>query len=412
MTAKKFTFTKRAIESLPTPLNDSRPEYMDANTPCLGLRVTKSGTKSFFYSKRISGRKERLTIGKYPAVTVDQARKIASQYNGVVAGGSNPAVEARSIRQEVTLGEIFKIFIEDYAKKNKKTWRIDEQRFNCHASNLASWKLSAITQADIKDLFRYVGENKRQNKQVVNGRTVISRAGGKGAANQILRLLKVVFNYAISERWKGDNPCVGIKEYPSMSRERFLDETEMPKFFAALSNFENHVMRDFFLMCLFTGARKANVMAMRWDQINFGKATWFIPETKNGTSHEIPLVAAALGVLEGRHDVKVGAEEWVFGSATSASGHIESPDKAWRKVLSTAGISDHRGTRIHDLRRSMGSWQVNLGTSLAIIGKSLNHKNLSTTAIYAHVQDDPVRQAMEQATSAMLRTKQGHLLKV
>jgi hypothetical protein len=76
MTAKKFVFTKRSIESLPVPVNDSRPEYMDVNTPCLGLRVTKSGAKSFFYSKRISGRKERLTIGQYPAVTVDQARKM------------------------------------------------------------------------------------------------------------------------------------------------------------------------------------------------------------------------------------------------------------------------------------------------------------------------------------------------
>lgn len=404
MTAKRFTFTKRAIESLPSPLNNSRPEYMDANTPCLGLRVTKSGTKSFFYSKRILGRKERLTIGKYPAVTVDQARKIASKYNGVVAGGLNPAVEARSIRQEVTLGEMFKIFIESYAKKNKKTWRIDEQRFNCHVSNLASWKLSAITQSDIKDLFRYVGEHKRQNKQMINGRIVVSRAGGQGAANQILRLLKTVFNFAISERWKGDNPCLGIKEYPSMSRDRFLDESEMSKFFAALSNCGNHLMRDFFLMCLFTGARKATVMSMRWDQIDFPRATWFIPKTKNGTSHEVPLVAAALNVLKTRYELVVGTEEWVFSSAISASGHIESPDKAWKKVLSEAGISDHRGTKIHDLRRSMGSWQVNLGTSLAIIGKSLNHKNLSTTAIYARVQDSPVRQSMEQAAAAMIAT--------
>ena len=402
MTAKKFVFTKRSIESLPVPVNDSRPEYMDVNTPCLGLRVTKSGAKSFFYSKRISGRKERLTIGQYPAVTVDQARKIAAQYNGVVANGLNPAVEVRSIRQEVTLGEMFEIYIERYAKIHKKTWRIDEQRYNCHATKLSSWKLSSINSGDIKELVHYVARHKRQNKQVINGRTVVSRAGGEGAANQMLRLLKTVFNYAISEQWKGDNPCAGIKEYPSQPRDRFLDKSEMPNFFKALSELQNHTMRDFFLMSLFTGARKANVMAMRWDQVNFDKATWFIPRTKNGTSHEVPLVEAALTLLELRKGLTVDDNAWVFMSSYSKSGHIESPEKAWKSLLSKAGIVHYRGTRIHDLRRSMGSWQVNLGSSLAIIGKSLNHKNLATTAIYAHVNKDPVRQSMEKASVAMI----------
>ncbi|MGY8793340.1 MAG: tyrosine-type recombinase/integrase [Gammaproteobacteria bacterium] len=289
------------------------------------------------------------------------------------------AVEVRSIRQEVTLGEMFEIYIERYAKIHKKTWRIDEQRYNCHATKLSSWKLSSINSGDIKELVHYVARHKRQNKQVINGRTVVSRAGGEGAANQMLRLLKTVFNYAISEQWKGENPCNGIKEYPSQPRDRFLDKSEMPNFFKALSELQNHTMRDFFLMSLFTGARKANVMAMRWDQVNFDKATWFIPSTKNGSSHEVPLVVAALTLLELRKGLTVDDNAWVFMSSHSKSG-----------------------TKIHDLRRSMGSWQVNLGSSLAIIGKSLNHKNLATTAIYAHVNKDPVRQSMEKASVAMI----------
>jgi len=297
---------------------------------------------------------------------------------------------------------MFEIYIERYAKIHKKSWRIDEQRYNCHATKLSSWKLSSINSGDIKELVQYVASHKRQNKQVINGRTVVSRAGGEGAANQMLRLLKTVFNYAISEQWKGDNPCTGIKEYPSQPRDRFLDKSEMPNFFKALSELQNHTMRDFFLMSLFTGARKANVMAMRWDQVNFDKATWFIPRTKNGTSHEVPLVEAALTLLELRKGLTVDDSDWVFMSSHSKSGHIESPEKAWKSLLSQAGIFDYRGTRIHDLRRSMGSWQVNLGSSLAIIGKSLNHKNLSTTAIYAHVNEDPVRQSMEKASVAMI----------
>ena len=75
------------------------------------------------------------------------------------------------------------------------------------------------------------------------------------------------------------------------------------------------------------------------------------------------------------------------------------PKKGWKRILERAGIED---LRIHDLRRTLGSWQAKTGASLAIIGKSLNHKNQSTTAIYARLDLDPVRNSVNTATSAML----------
>jgi integrase len=98
--------------------------------------------------------------------------------------------------------------------------------------------------------------------------------------------------------------------------------------------------------------------------------------------------------------VECGDSQWVF-PGNGASGHLANPDKAWKRILSRAGIKDIRGTWIHDLRRSMGSWQANTGASLAIIGKSLNHKNVNTTAIYARLAMDPVRESMEKAAGAM-----------
>lgn len=159
------------------------------------------------------------------------------------------------------------------------------------------------------------------------------------------------------------------------------------------------IARDYILASLLTGARRTNVLEMRWDQINLERREWLIPKTKNGESQRLPLISAMLTLLENRK-VEVNGSEWVFPGHGS-TGHLTNPDKTWKRVLSRAGIDDARGTWLHDLRRSMGSWQANTGASLAIIGKSLNHKNVNTTAIYARLAMDPVRESMEKAASAM-----------
>ena len=168
----------------------------------------------------------------------------------------------------------------------------------------------------------------------------------------------------------------------------------MPRFFKAVSEDQNEVARDYILISLLTGARQANVLAMRWEQVNFDRATWTIPETKTGDSHTVPLVAEASKILKARH---VDLNPWVF-PGNSKSGHFEDPKKSWRRILERADIKD---LRMHDLRRSLGSWQAATGANLSIIGKTLAHKNISTTAIYARLNIDPVRDAMDKATQAM-----------
>jgi integrase len=91
--------------------------------------------------------------------------------------------------------------------------------------------------------------------------------------------------------------------------------------------------------------------------------------------------------------------EWVFPSDGSASGHLADPKKAWQRILARAEIKD---LRIHDLRRSLGSWQASTGASGYVIGKSLGHKSQQATQIYARLNLDPVRESVERATQAMM----------
>jgi len=173
-----------------------------------------------------------------------------------------------------------------------------------------------------------------------------------------------------------------------------MQSDELPKFFKALSEEENTTARDYIFISLFTGARRSNVLAMHWDDVNLERATWTIPETKTGESHTIPLMPEVIEILKKR---RLNFNPWVFPS-NSKSGHLEDPKKAWKRILEKAGIKD---LRIHDLRRSLGSWQAATGANLSIIGKTLAHKNVTTTSIYARLNIDPVRESMAKATEAM-----------
>lgn len=265
-------------------------------------------------------------------------------------------------------------------------------------------------------------------------------------ANTAVKLLRTLFNKAIEwEHWDKPNPAKGIRLFPEESRERFLQPDELPRFFQSVADEPNDTIRDYVLMSLLTGARRANMLAMSWDQVSFERSEWRIPVTKSGKHHIIPLLPDAVNILRRRREVVDG--ERVFPGSGKA-GHLVEPKKGWRRILDRAelfqlidwiavaqgwpkdqidaakGVSDvpkalkeQRGAakalridpgparivdlRIHDLRRTLGSWQAVTGASLPIIGKTLAHKNVSTTAIYARLNLDPVRESMQKATTAM-----------
>ena len=111
----------------------------------------------------------------------------------------------------------------------------------------------------------------------------------------------------------------------------------------------------------------------------------------------VALSPKAIEILERRKDASNGGE-WVFPGLGS-TGHLVEPKAAWQRICKRAGIED---LRIHDLRRTLGSWQAATGASLPVIGKSLGHKSLGATQVYARLNIDPVRIAVNRAVDAMM----------
>jgi integrase len=383
--SKRFGFTKKLLDKLPSPTNAQRAYFYDSMTRGLALAVSPAGKKVFVLYRKVDGRPERITIGPYPDLTIEQARNRAAELNGIIARGENPAARRRTVRDEDTLSQLFKTYLEQHAKPHKKSWRDDEELFNLHLNAWKLRKISEIRRMDVVNLHARIG------------------ARAPYTANRLVGLLRSMFNKSISWGWKGENPATKIRAFKEHKRERFLQPQEFPDFIRALGAEPNETFRDFFFLCLFTGARRANVQALRWSEINFNTATWTIPEetSKSGESVAVALSIPAMRILENR---KVSIRsEWVF-PGPGKLGHLVEPKTAWKRILTRAGIKD---LRIHDLRRTLGSWQAATGASLPIIGKSLGHKSLGATQVYARLNLDPVRLSVEKATDAMMLAATG-----
>lgn len=264
----------------------------------------------------------------------------------------------------------------------KKTWDNDSEIYEKHLAQWSTKKISEIRKSMVQDLHNNIG--RRQNHPY--------------QANKVRALLHTMYEFAIERGYQGINPCRGIKRFKELKRDRFLQREELPQFFNAVLNDLHPIIKDFILVALFTGARSGNIQAMRWDEIDFEHSTWTIPETKSGNSHTVPLVPHVTEILEARRNTVTSA--WVFPSLKNYE-HIVDPKRQWRNICKKAKIDD---LRIHDLRRTLGSWMAITGASMLIIAGALGHKidTSSVTGVYARLDLAPIRNAMETAVHAML----------
>jgi integrase len=378
---KTFNFTKARIEELPVP-SAGRATYSDVGVDGLALIVYPSGTKTFHLIKKLkrSNKTIKPKLGKFGEIDVDTARKLAMKMLSEIAQGSDPDESYRALKGEVTLGELFDLYIKEYARHHCATWKDMVANFNRYYGIWRDKKVSTIKKADIQSRVNELG-----------------RERGQHTANRSLDDLRAALGWGRKYGYvKGENAASEIAKFKTQSRERFLKPEEMSKFFQALKKEENISFRDYVYLSLFTGARQANVLAMRWDEIDFDLGTWRIPKTKTGKSQIVPLTSQALDVLvERRESTK---SDWVFPSK-SASGHVVEPKNGWRSLLKRTGLSD---LRMHDLRRTLGSYMAMNNQSLHMIGRVLGHSSAASTQIYSRFANDPVRQAMESTQSQMM----------
>ena len=400
-----LNFTKTILAALTAAPSGRRATYGDSKTRGLVLLVTTSGVKTFYVRRKLNGRSERICIGRFPEWSVERARARADEINAAFGRGENPADKGRTLRDEMTLDDLFA----QYMSRNGPHLRPPDKPRNNYRLYLKHWgqrRLSTIRHQDVDSLHKE-----------------LARTKSNVTANIALKLLHAMYNKAINEWriWAGDNPAHGIRKLREISRDRFVLAQEMPFFMMAARVDPSCDVCDLIQLALLTGARRANLLAMRWDQISLDTLVWRIPETKNGTPQVLPLTDDAMDILQRRLGERKKSP-WVF-PGPGKTAHMVEPKRGWRRVLERAevlqlvaelarranwddeelryrteralasparsaialreslgqlgGDADHcrlGNLRFHDLRRTHGSWQARTGASLAVIGKSLHRQ--------------------------------------
>lgn len=389
-----FAFTQRRITDL-TPPATGRYRARDTRCPGLVVIVTAAGSKTYYLYRKVDGRPTEVRLGTAEELTVEAAREAASDTLGAIRRGVDPQAAKRAKRQKPTFAELWAHWqSHSQGRKKERSIREDNRQYAAYLQPWANRRLSTIRAQDVAALHSRLGTN-----------------SGPYQANRVLALVKSMFGKAEGIGWKGENPAKGIEKFPEVARDRFLLPEELPAFFVSLAEEPNPFIQGFFLLCLLTGARRSNVLAMRWSEISWELRQWRIPEPKGGFVVVVPLCPQALQVLEQLRCHEARNDEWVFPSGRGAA-HLKDPMPAWRRLCKRAGFVDSDGKptlHIHDLRRSLGSWGAITGASLQVIGKLLGHVRPETTAIYSRLTLDPVREAVDKATAAIyLAAGNGH----
>jgi len=366
--------TKKFIDSQ-THNGKAKHIVWDDEIPGFGVRIYPTGKKSFVLDYRDNNRKNLMVIGSYSVLTLDQARKDARAKLVGLNNGINPLQERQKERQGKLIKDLCAAYIDRHAS-NKKSGGDDITRLNRFI--IPEWGnllVTNIKRADVAALHSKLGKH------------------GHYQANRVYWLLSKMFNLARVWGFVPEdhvNPCFGIEKFKEEKRERFLSQEEFPRLVEAINKELNTYVVAAIWLYLLTGVRKEELLPLKWSDINLDRKELRLADTKNGKPHYLPLSVAALDVLskvqrvEGNPFVIVGR---------NPGCHLVNIAKPWERIRKEAGLED---VRLHDLRRTVGSWLAQSGNSLHLIGKVLNHSNQSTTAIYSRFGQDSVRDALEQ----------------
>ena len=398
MAGSNAKLTQRTIDAA----KPSAKRYIigDTDIPGFRLHVLPSGKKAFYLAYRVGGGRgatqREPKIGDWPAVKAEQARRIAADWFAEVRSGGDPAAKRRGVRQAPRMSELFDRYLSDHARPHKKPSSIaNDERLLAKrlVPAFGHKKVAEIARADVADFHNSLTNTPYE-------------------ANRALALLSKAFNLA--EIWEmrpeGTNPCRHVKKFQEKQRKRFLSLAELARLGSVMRRAENDGKLTLpakpgvrseprtvpistaalatIRLEVFTGARKGEILSLRWDWIDFENRRINLPDSKTG-DNSIPLNSAALAVLgkvpriQGNPHVIVGAK---LGAA------LVNPYKAWHAIREAAGIDD---VRMHDLRHSFASVGAGGGLSLPIIGALLGHKNMQTTQRYAHLADDPLKVATD-----------------
>jgi len=375
--------TKRTIDSLEVRSKDYF--VWDDELGGFGVRVMPSGVRSYVVQYRIGGRTRRSAFSRVGRMTPDEARKHARELLVAVDKGRDPVAEEEARRRSPTIAALCAQFLTEHVAHRCKPSTQQEYRRSVDLfinPRLGTFKVEDVKRADVARLHHDLRDIPYQ-------------------ANRTLGVLSKLFNLA--EVWglrpDGSNPCRHVKKYPERRRERYLSPEEIGRLGRVLSDAEqagseHGPVIDAIRLLILTGARLGEIQTLRWEHVQDGYIA--LPDSKTGAKR-IVLGKAAAEVL--RRIKRLPDNPHVI-AGTLPGRFWTDLQRPWRRIRAKAGLPN---VRLHDLRHTFASVAAGRGESLAKIGGLLGHSHVQTTARYAHLAPDPLRDTADRTAGEIFR---------
>lgn len=333
-----------------------RIEVWDGRVPGFGIRVSKFGTKTFILTYRHRGRPRRMTIGRYPYLSLMDAREKASDALRQLGKGVDPALSAEVAEDpSYQFDAVLARFVERHCTPNNKPSTAKET-----ARLLRKHFESAWGKRDIRDI---------RPTHITEVLEDLVASGRPSEANHALGVVKTLFRWSVDREMLADNPCDKIKKPAKHgTRARVLSDDELKAVWHALET-EAYPFGEMTKLLVLTGQRRGEVSQMRWSQLDLKSATWTIPEelSKNGREHLLPLSPSAIAILKNLPRLH---DDLVFPARGNDETVISGFSRAKARLDKLSGVEDWT---LHDLRRTAATYLAKLETPPHVIERILNH---------------------------------------
>lgn len=363
--------------------------YTVADGRGLYVEVFPTGGIVWRFRYRLNGKQEKLTLGKYPALTLKNARQKRDEAAQAAAMGVSPAAQKQlskvAAAQATTVAEFGERFFREIVAKDRADLTIPRRYFE--KAILPAIGTKAVRDVTTEDVRAIIWKKKDE--------------GFDAAAGQIRGVLKRLFDFAQTAGLVTTNPVLALPMrhvHKAKSRERALSMDEVRTFLRAV--FESNIRRQFKIglhLALLTMVRKSELLLARWEHVDFESAEWQIPaeHSKTGKPHTVYLSKQAVALFKDL-EALAGGSELVLpgrGSLTKPFAH-NAINTALKVALAGQAIP---AFTVHDLRRTASTLLHESGWPSDVVEKALNHTIGGVRGVYNRAEYAAQRREMLQS---------------
>lgn len=340
-----------------------------------GLEVRQSGATFYFYYTKTNGKAAQIKIGARGDISFEDAKRRAKELRSQYVLGGDPAAEKASRKAIIDYADLADMHVE-HAQRTLRSHACVELAYRQYLKpRFGKLRINEVEPQAIEKFFAEL----RQTK-----------------APATVDRLRLVMNrgYRLAQLWNlpgaDRNPLTAVAR-PRYDNKRtcLLSPQQVETLLAACGKSENTMLKPIVQFALATAARKREILDARFEHINFDRAEWFLPVTKNGHPRTIPLSAAAMAVVKALPR-KEGCD-WLF--ANPATGKpFNTIKRAWKTATDAAGLP---GMHFHDTRHAAIGAMISNNVSLHVAGKIAGHLRPESTARYAAIADATLAAAVE-----------------